>query len=32
VPSVDPTEARNARQEKSIESIGEFLACWYDEP
>jgi hypothetical protein len=32
VPSVDPTEARNARQEKSGKSIGEFLARWYDEP
>jgi hypothetical protein len=32
VTSVDPTEARNAGQEKSGESISEFLARWYDEP
>jgi hypothetical protein len=32
VTSVDPTEARNAGQEKSGESICEFLAHWYDEP
>jgi hypothetical protein len=30
--SVDLTEARNAHQEKSGESICEFLARWYDEP
>jgi hypothetical protein len=31
VTSVDPTEARTARQEKSGESICEFLARCYDE-
>jgi hypothetical protein len=32
VASVEPTEARNARQEKSGEIICDFLAHWYDEP
>jgi hypothetical protein len=32
VTSVDPTEAGNAGQEKSGESIYEFLAHCYDEP